>query len=48
MKYRTITRFQQEFVVTEYWGLFIIRDRINGAKGVIGNHVILIGNIPYG
>ena len=38
MKYRNMPRFQRYFmtkqvkvnVITEYWGVFVIRDRLNG------------------
>ena len=54
MKYRTMTRFQWVLmselvkvdVVIEYWGVFIIIDRLNGAEDVIGHHVMLRGYIP--
>ena len=56
MKYSTITRFQRYLmsewvkgnVVPEYWGVFIIIDRLNVTEGVIKQHVILRGNIPCG
>ena len=56
MKYRTMPRFQQDFMselfkgnsIPEYWGIFIIQYRLNGAEDFIKQHSILRVNMPYG
>ena len=56
MKYRTMPGFQQDFMselfkgnsIPEYWGIFIIQYRLNGAEDFIKQHSILRVNMPYG
>ena len=56
IKFRTMPRFQWYVIservkvnfIPEYWGLFVIRDILNGDKGYIEHHVILRVNIICG
>ena len=56
MKFGTVPRFQQDLmieqvkgnVVSEYWGVLIIRDRMNIFEGFIKQHIKMRGSMPCG